>query len=396
MSFENPLDRIKKMNAENEVKKSQEEALEKEQEIQSQENTDTQYELVGDQNQAYSEQVIQLKERIADITGTQEEMIAEYGKVIDEAKWLKDTQGEYLLHEIDDDEGNKKGDKIKNIKTLQYVRDNFDKIFSGAKKQWKEVGSEKIETIESQKGFEESITELDSRLEELYPKTTTGKEELAVKELEALNNELADIELTDTIKNKWQIIQESKWQENNAEKFISDKEELIAEYQNLVEEYKTLGGDDVYHLPQFEDLKVTKYNGRHNQLDIKEGLDKYESNTFHSDILNMDQEISKVKGSYFKRGLSRLTLERYNLKSKKAEQNEAYKKLYSIKRLVEEKMGALYEKNSLRELSTSTEKIGDTRMGIVFLEIEKDKSMSSEQKAVIERHNEIQSLLKEV
>lgn len=369
MSFENPLDKIKKMNAENEVKKSQEEALEKEQEIQSQENTDTQYELVSDQKQGYSEQVIQFKERIADITGTQEEMIAEYRKTINEAK--------------------------KDPETLKYVRDNFDEIFAGAKKQWKEASSEKKDAIESQKGFEESITELDSQLEELHPKTTAGKEELAEKELEALKNELADIELTDTIKNKWQIIGESKWQENNAEKFLSDKEELKSKYQSLAEEYTALGGNSIYSLPEFENLRITKFDDHHSQIDIKEGLNKYESNTFHSDILALDQEISKVKNSFLKRGLSKLTLERDSLKLKHENRQKAYNKLYDLKRIVEEQMRSLYEKNKLRELSGSIGKIGNPDIGHIFSEIEKDKSISSEQKALIERHKEIEDALKE-
>lgn len=370
MSFKNPLDRIKKMNAENEVKKSQEEALEKEQKIQSQENTDTQYELVSDQKQGYSEQVIQFKERIADITGTQEEMIAEYRKTINEAK--------------------------KDPETLKYVKDNFDEIFAGAKKQWKDAGSEKIDAIESQKGFEESITELDSQLEELYPKTTTGKEELAEKELEALKNELADIELTDTIKNKWQILRESKWQEENLENFLNDKNELLDEYTSLVEEYSNLKSSGAYTLPEFENLRLTKFDSIYSEIDLKEGFEKARSNVFYSEIDKLKLEIRNVENTFLKRGLKKLVSEKENLEIEQQEIHKVYLKLDSIKNSIQKKLTAIFEKNNIQDLYKTTEVIGNPSIGIMFKEIEKDKAMTQEQRSLLERHKELENKLKDL
>ena len=153
---------------------------------------------------------------------------------------------------------------------------------------------------------------------------------------------------------------------------------------------------NIYSLPEFENLRITKFDDRHSQIDIREGLNRYESNALNSEISAIDQEISKVKNSFLKRGLNKLTLERDNLKLKQENQQRAYNKLYDIKRIVEEKMRALYEKNNLRELSKSIEKNGNPDVGHIFSEIEKDKSINDEQKVLIERHNEIQSLLKEV
>ena len=179
MSFENPLEKIRAMNTENQQKKAQEEALKKEQDLQEQkniealnmqkeaeeekkqalergqetqhqENIDDQYELLGKQKEDYLEELAQLKERISEITGTQDEMVAQYHKAINEAKMDSET--------------------------LKYVRDNFGQIFKDSKEQWKQAGSAKRENIESKSDSEKSVAALDSQLKDLHPKTTEGKE----------------------------------------------------------------------------------------------------------------------------------------------------------------------------------------------------------------------------
>lgn len=156
MSFENPLDKIKKINADNAAKKEVENAEILEQEKRERENIDTEYVLSIKEKEVYSQQIIDIKNRIAEISGTQEEMIAEYKKVIDEAK--------------------------NDPKTLQYVRDHFQEIFSAGIKQWKNVGSDKSEVLSSLKDTEESALNAENKINKLYPKTTEGIEEIKKEE----------------------------------------------------------------------------------------------------------------------------------------------------------------------------------------------------------------------
>ena len=60
MKFENPLERIKKMNADNAAKKAAESAAVVKQEKINQDNIDTEYSLAVEEKEVYSKQIIRL------------------------------------------------------------------------------------------------------------------------------------------------------------------------------------------------------------------------------------------------------------------------------------------------------------------------------------------------
>lgn len=378
MTFENPLDKIRKMKAEKTAEKKEFKELEKEQEVQSQENINTQYELVNEQRQGYSEQINDLKERISEITGTQSEMIAQYRQTINEVLVAKEN-------ETDEE-------KDARLETLEYIRKNFNEIFGVGKKQWREVGSEKLKAIDSQKSFNESVTKLDSQLEELYPKTTIGKESIKEEEQEALQKELADIELTDTIKNKWELLQESRWQEDNLEKFKLEKEGIIDDYTMMVKEYNALIGSGDYVLPEFDALRLSRFDKDYSNVDFKEGLDAL-SQGYHAEILAINQDISKVKSTIFKKGLKKLEAKKKSLEVKEENRREAYNKLYSIKTSLEEKITSLHNQNDVKELYRVTNRVGNATTGLMFREIERDRLLNQEQKDLLSRHSQLQEKL---
>jgi len=420
MSFENPLDKIKKMNAENAAKKAQEAAQVEEQEVLNQKNIDEQYDLVQQQKEGYSEQVIQLKERISAITGTQKEMIAQYRTTIDEAK--------------------------KDPETLQYVRDNFEEIFAEGKKKWKEAGSEKLEDIESQKGFEESIADLDSQLEELLPETTEGKN--AVREqkyseietlysnarknslnsagryeapfwmtfeqlnkkasLEEIEAFLADQKEYSEISPKYNNLdshnrkQYNEWQEEHAETIKQQEAALRNSYSEAISAY-TQERDPLltFEFPAFEELPIKSFSYSYDgslSFDFDKALNETAeiSSKFENEMYKLDKQIKEKEDTLLKRGLGKLKEEYQAIEG----QNENFKKhkqwniLLETKKQIEKKFLDFFKDikegekrlpyQAEQEITRETKTIGQ-----VFEAMKQDKSFSNEELEIIEKHNEL-------
>lgn len=300
MSFENPLNKIRKMKAEklSEIKEKQE--IEKEQEIQSQENINTQYELINKQKQGYSEQIIQLKQRISEITGTQSEMIAQYRQTINEVLVAKEN-------ETDEE-------KESRLETLEYIRGNFDEVFGEGKEKWREVGSEKLQNIESQKGFENSAQELDSQLRELHPQTTEGKngieeEKIIInKELERNQLELAHLNarkglLLDDIKSAESFIEYKRLEKETYSRAGALDQKIETDFTGDVRSLKIISDDAKKYTELWDKLKVYP-NISGAQPDLPEKLKKagYTSEEFREkelEIQNMKDKIRSSMGGNF-------------------------------------------------------------------------------------------------
>ncbi|MDD3694228.1 MAG: hypothetical protein PHC89_02450 [Candidatus Pacebacteria bacterium] len=243
MSIENPFDHIRKKNLEKETKRNEEQEALKQQEALEQKNTDDLYQQKEQDKETTADSIEFLAKQIHKITGTQEEMIAQYRKAIKEAR--------------------------KDPETLQYVRDNFDEIFKAGKEQWRVVGSEKQANIEQLHRSEEDLDRLKNEINELYPETSTGKAEQRRKERE--ENLKASVK---------QILEEEQSKEEFEEKLFEVEEiakKISFELDSFLLEIKEI-------LNSHEDLKkaIQWYGGGHSTLGgIKIGfLENYEIDAF--------------------------------------------------------------------------------------------------------------------
>lgn len=234
MSIENPFDHIRKKNLENETKRNEEQGALKQQEALEQKNTDELYQQKEQDKETTADSIEFLAKQIHKITGTQEEMIAQYRKAIKEAR--------------------------KDPETLQYVRDNFDEIFKAGKEQWRAVGSEKQANIEELHQFEEDLDRLKNEIDELYLETSTGKAEQRRKEREEI--------LKASVK---QILEEEQSKEEFEEKLLEVEEiakKISFELDSFLSEIKEIFNSQ-------EDLKraMQRYGGSHTLLgEIKVGF----------------------------------------------------------------------------------------------------------------------------
>lgn len=322
MSFENPLDKIKKINADNAAKKEVENAEILEQEKRERENIDTEYVLSIKEKEVYSQQIIDIKNRIAEISGTQEEMIAEYKKVIDEAK--------------------------NDPKTLQYVRDHFQEIFSAGIKQWKNVGSDKSEVLSSLKDTEESALNAENKINKLYPKTTEGIEEIKKEEelkllwsaldegheyvgkktFESIREKLSaeEMKLYLTSKKELNLLKEEASNDlftirkhDNLIDYQVEKKEVFSEIERSLESLVSPEKPNFLkkEIPDLKKIKIKKLDIHPFEIELEgQGLfsdEIYEKRKQLTDYLsNLNQKIKKVKGSFFKKGLSDLEKSKIN------------------------------------------------------------------------------------
>lgn len=170
MSFENPLAHIQRMKAKNEAKIQSEQEEVNKQQASNQENTDKEYSSKQESLEAFSTSVEAFKQRVQEISGTQAEMIKQYRVILNEL----------LVPMLDETEVKKKA----RLEVLKEVRDNFDNIFAEAKKEWRAIGSEKADNIESMNSGQKKADEVSGDLEKMYSQTTEGKANTEQQKLE--------------------------------------------------------------------------------------------------------------------------------------------------------------------------------------------------------------------
>lgn len=151
MSAENPLDLIRSMNEKKEEEKKRLSQLEGEKEMQNQDNLDQEYDSLEGKKLILAEDIESFKQKMADIKGSREEMIAQYHEAIAEAK--------------------------KNPETLEYVRNNFTEIFKDNHEKWQVLRDELDSAQESEQAKNEEMSGVNSRIEEIFPQTSQGKEQ---------------------------------------------------------------------------------------------------------------------------------------------------------------------------------------------------------------------------
>lgn len=373
MSFENPLDLIRKRNQENAEKKEQEsqQALAAQQD--SQQSIDNQYTSTIGEKEVLLGKVEDFKNRIGEITGTQEEMIAQYHEAIKEAK--------------------------KDPETLQYVRENFDEIFGTGKQKWREVGSEKLGTVSDQEQAESDIQDAESKLAELYPETTEGKAERERQEKEALKQRTFELEkqwyklspslhitfeklmenkyaTLDEVESYLSVLQEKKDLWNNPEylqaqdiKLLKEfqqsedmqnlnekKEEFTQQFLELHEKMQLLAENETLkdivddNIPNLEDVHVTGPSQNKN-----ENFKKYADNivvrieSLESEIRSLDNQIREKESQVFKIGLGALREQKAQLEAQKQALSDYYNNAWDLYRLAS---GFSYEMNHDHKYNT--------------------------------------------
>lgn len=292
MSYENPLDFIRSLN-----KKKEEEPgnLAAETPANNQEMIDQEQAELEEQKLVLVVEVEKIKNRLAEIKGTREEMIAQYHEAIAEAK--------------------------KNPETLDYVRKNFSDIFKDGKEKWQTLRDELDLSKESEKDKTNKIQSTDQRLEEIMPMTSQGKDRLEQEKKEQeqrewfhkykLEKQQKEVRtLTENIENaKSQKLEYNdildQRVEYTRENYMSGEAKIISDdakkFTTLWREFPVhpfvlaSGGRDY----MVEELKKKRYSDQdiENYKNKRENLKKIENNIFSS--------LQKVKPRYSQIGFAR-------------------------------------------------------------------------------------------
>jgi len=207
MSHENPLDLIRSMNEQKKTKEEESKNLESDNLVKNQETIDQEHTSLEGQKRVLVEDVEKFKQRIGEIKGTREEMISQYHEAINEAK--------------------------KNPETLLYVRENFSDIFKEGKEKWQEIRNELDSVKESEKNKNEDIKNTDAKIEEIFPKTTSGKLKVEQEKTEQVYKEQEHKRKLErqqeTVKRLEENIENGKRQKEDYSDILSQKVEYTHE-----------------------------------------------------------------------------------------------------------------------------------------------------------------------
>jgi|GEM_PF-5558657 len=207
MSHENPLDLIRSMNEQKKTREEESKNLESENLVKNQETIDQEHASLEGQKKVLVEDIEKFKQRIGEIKGTREEMIFQYHEAINEAK--------------------------KNPETLEYVRENFSDIFREGKEKWQEIRNELDSIKKLEKNKSEEIKNIDAKIEEIFPKTTSGKlkieQEKTEQEYKEQEHKRKLERQRETIKRLEENIENGKRQKEDYSDILSQKVEYTHE-----------------------------------------------------------------------------------------------------------------------------------------------------------------------
>lgn len=218
MSYENPLDLIKAMNAKKEAEKNETvkqdpELVKQESEsipkeiIDNQGGADQEYVALQENKKVLVEDIEKFQEDIKAIKGTREEMIAQYHEAITEAR--------------------------KNPETLAYVKENFSNVFKEGNKKWQELRDELNPINENEKIKTENIKSIDAELDKIYPETSEGKikieQEKRIQEIKKQHHEYELKREKELIDRLVENIETGKKQKENYSDILHQKVEYSRE-----------------------------------------------------------------------------------------------------------------------------------------------------------------------
>ncbi|MFT6361047.1 MAG: hypothetical protein ACJAV6_000566 [Candidatus Paceibacteria bacterium] len=418
MSFENPLDRIKKMNADNLADKEEENSLSLEKEKIDQEVVDHEYLSVTEDKDNFDVSIEKLRGAISKIEGSKEEIEEQIHLALEEAS--------------------------KDPETLKHVKDNYEEVFSGLISKKNKLEIEKQDSEDSHLVEEVLSRENDKKIDSLYSKTTGGKEEaneekmgkveilwkevtqytdgrdneyfgktfdeiqgkLSLDEIQELlesNKKLKDIESNSFIKNeKWELLSFNKWQGKNIETIMGTKELLKNKYTELVSEYKKEKSQLLtYKIPDFEDIIVERFAGDYCHINLSQGFDEINevTNEFSIKESQLREKVQNIKNTFFKIGLKNAQNEfqKVETENKEFDENNSWNKLVNVEKGLSEELTSFYNKIALQGIPSYLNEIKNgNKISDFFQIMEEDKSFSQEEKDLIEEENILMEKIKEI
>ena len=416
MTHENPLDFIKQLNAENEAKKIEElknEELKKEQETLNQEEIDSEY--LG----------LQIKK---------DESLDENNPLVLKIREIAAKKGlaEDKIREIQEE-------AEKHPATLKYFEENKNELLFSF---YDELERLKTEQEDNELVEEIILRENDKKIENLYPKTTAGKEELMeeLKDKVALlfdkvsqkmdgrdheifgmtfeemekkidlfkiqdflkdKNELNNLQ-ENPVNNKWERKEFSNWQKSNLEKIESGKANLEIKYNDFLSQYLKDRNELLsYEFPNFQELTIVNFRESYIGTDFPEAFDEINtvSNRFSTDISDLDKKIREVENTFFKNGLKRLKQEKEQLKEKEQDfrDSNSWNKLVDFKNSFSKEFANFYiEINKDKRIPYNVQsELEGKKITEVFDILQEDKSFNQEEVTLMEKEELLGNKIKE-